>query len=127
MKRVTGIGGLFFKAEKPDELRNWYGTHLGFQTDQYGATFEWRHADDAEQKGYTQWSTFAKDSTYFAPSNKDFMFNFQVENLTELLAVLKAEGVTVIGEIEEYDYGKFGWIMDPEGNKIELWEPKADE
>ncbi|QIP15419.1 VOC family protein [Spirosoma aureum] len=126
MKRVTGIGGLFFKAEKPDELRNWYGTHLGFQTDQYGATFEWRHADDAEQKGYTQWSTFAKDSTYFAPSSKDFMVNFQVENLTELLAVLKAEGVTVIGEIEEYDYGKFGWIMDPEGNKIELWEPKAE-
>lgn len=127
MKRVTGIGGLFFKAEKPDELREWYARHLGFNTDQYGATFEWRHADMSDQKGFTQWTTFSTDTTYFAPSTKDFMFNFRVENLVELLDVLRQEGVTIVGEVEEYEYGKFGWILDQEGNKIELWEPNDPE
>ncbi|AUD01046.1 VOC family protein [Spirosoma pollinicola] len=123
MKRVTGIGGLFFKAEKPDELREWYARHLGFNTDQYGAMFEWRKTDAPDEKGYTQWAPFSADTTYFAPSTKEFMVNFRVENLTELLETLKLEGVTVIDEIQEFDYGKFGWILDQEGNKIELWEP----
>ncbi|MBO0950743.1 VOC family protein [Fibrella forsythiae] len=125
MKRVTGIGGIFFKADQPDQLRDWYGEHLGFNTDQYGASFEWRRADAPDQKSVTQWSAFPADSPYFAPSEKTFMLNFQVENLVELLDLLRQEGVTVLGEIEEHDYGKFGWIMDPEGNKIELWEPSA--
>ena len=123
MKRVTGIGGVFFKADKPDELREWYARHLGFTTDQYGATFEWRHADQPDRKGFTQWTTFSKESTYFGPSGKDFMFNFRVDNLVDLLNALKQEGVTVLGDIEEVEYGKFGWILDQEGNKIELWEP----
>lgn len=123
MKRVTGIGGLFFKAEKPDELREWYARHLGFNTDQYGAMFEWRKTDAPDEKGYTQWAPFSADTTYFAPSTKEFMVNFRVENLTELLDVLRQEGVTVVDEIQEFDYGKFGWILDQEGNKIELWEP----
>ncbi len=127
MKRVTGVGGIFFKAEQPDQLREWYGQHLGFKTDQYGATFEWREADAPNRKGSTQWTTFSANSTYFAPSEKPFMFNFRVENLVELLKLLREEGVTVVGEMEEFDYGKFAWILDPEGNKIELWEPNDPE
>lgn len=121
LKRVTGIGGLFFKAENPALLKDWYQKHLGFNTDAYGCTFWW--IDQNNQKASTQWSPFAKESTYFEPCKKDFMFNYRVENLKLLLAKLKEEGVTVVGEIEEYDYGKFGWIIDLEGNKIELWEP----
>ena len=123
MKRVTGIGGVFFKAEQPDQLREWYGQHLGLNTDQYGTNFEWRRTDVPEQKGFTQWTTFSAGSTYFAPSEKPFMFNFRVDNLTALLTLLRQEGVTILGEIDEQEYGKFGWILDPEGNKIELWEP----
>lgn len=126
MKRVTGIGGVFFKAEQPDQLRAWYGEHLCFTTDQYGATFEWRHSDVPEKKGFTQWTTFSPDSSYFAPSEKPFMLNFRVENLAVLLDLLRQEGVTILGDMEEHEYGKFGWIMDPEGNKIELWEPNDD-
>lgn len=121
MKRVTGIGGVFFKTKDPEKLRQWYSTHLGIKTDQYGACFDWRKPDGG--KGFTVWSTFKEDTKYFDPSEKQMMINYRVENLAELLNVLKEEGVTVIGEIEVYDYGKFGWIMDPEGNKIELWEP----
>jgi len=102
-------------------MRAWYTTHLGIHTDQYGATFDWRKENG--EKGYTVWSTFKEDTRYFDPSDKPFMFNYRVENLEELLKVLAAEGVQVVGTIEVYDYGKFGWIMDPEGNKIELWEP----
>lgn len=92
MKRVTGIGGLFFKAEKPDELRAWYARHLGFNTDQYGAVFEWRKPDAPDEKGVTQWAPFPADTTYFSPSTKAFMVNFRVENLTELLEMLRQEG-----------------------------------
>ncbi len=122
--RVTGLGGFFFKTEDPKGLRNWYGKHLGLPVDDYGCTFWWKDKEGKECS--TQWSTFPKDTTYFQPSEKQFMMNFRVENLVELLAVLKEEGVTVVGKIEEYDYGKFGWILDPEGNKIELWEPKDE-
>ncbi len=119
--KVTGIGGLFFKCENPVELKAWYKTHLGFNTDEYGCTFWWK---DAERKSAsTQWSPFKNDTNYFSPSQKDFMFNYRVNNLVELMDQLKSEGVTVIDKIEEFSYGKFGWIIDPEGNKIELWEP----
>jgi len=121
MKRVTGIGGLFFKTNNPKETKAWYKKHLGFNTDDYGCTFWWK--DKSGNKCSTQWSPFAIDSNYFEPSKKEFMFNYRVENLEELLKVLKKEGVTVVGEMETYDYGKFGWILDNDGNKIELWEP----
>lgn len=124
MKRVTGIGGLFFKCEDATKQKAWYEKHLGIQMHDWGGSiFWWRDADDPAKKGSTSWSAFKNDTTYFEPSKKPFMFNYRVENLEELLKVLKEEGVEQIGEIEEYEYGKFGWIMDPEGNKIELWEP----
>lgn len=119
--RVTGIGGIFFKTEDPDHIKSWYGKHLGLPVDQYGCTFWWKDKEGNDCS--TQWSPFSKDTKYFSPSDKPFMMNFRVENLVELLETLKEEGVTVVGEIEEYDYGKFGWILDPEGNKLELWEP----
>ena len=121
-KRVTGIGGLFFKTDDPNATKDWYKKHLGLNTDDWGCTFWWKDKDG--NKCSTQWSPFKKDTNYFEPSKKDFMFNYRVENLVELLEELKKEGVTVIDKIEEYDYGKFGWIMDLDGNKLELWEPK---
>ncbi len=120
-KRVTGLGGLFFKTKDPKATKEWYGKHLGLPIDDYGCTFWWK--DKQGNDCSTQWSPFKDDTTYFAPSDKEFMMNFRVENLTALLKVLKAEGVTIVGKTEEYEYGKFGWILDPEGNKIELWEP----
>jgi predicted enzyme related to lactoylglutathione lyase len=120
-KRVTGLGGFFFKTKNPDKIKAWYKNHLGLNTDQYGCTFWWK--DEKGKKCSTQWSPMNEDTKYFEPSKKQFMMNFRVDNLVELLKVLKAEGVTVVGEIEEYEYGKFGWIIDPEGNKLELWEP----
>lgn len=119
--RVTGIGGVFFKAKDPDALKAWYKQHLGLNTDQYGCTFWWK--DAAGNDCSTQWSPFKEDTTYYEPSQKQFMQNFRVENLDRLLAQLRGEGVTVVGGPESFDYGKFGWVLDPEGNKIELWEP----
>lgn len=127
MKRVTGIGGIFFKCQDPEQVKQWYSTHLGLQTDQYGTTFEWRLADDPAQKGYTQWSPFKDTTKYFEPSAKEFMVNFRVENLEWLVEQLRKEGVTILDEIETFDYGKFVHILDPEGNKIELWEPNDPE
>lgn len=125
MKRVTGIGGIFFKTEDPKKLKEWYGKHLGFDVTEWGCTFQWKDLNrpEATIPARTEWSPFEKGTTYFQPSEKPFMFNYRVENLVELLKVLKEEGVTIVGEIQEYPYGKFGWVMDPEGNKIELWEP----
>jgi predicted enzyme related to lactoylglutathione lyase len=123
MKRVTGIGGIFFKCKDPGKMREWYKTHLGLATNQYGCVFEWRHATDSSQKGFTQWSPFKETTKYFEPSTKDFMINYRVENLTALVGQLKAEGVTVIDTVESFDYGKFVHILDAENNKIELWEP----
>lgn len=120
-KRVTGLGGFFFKSNNPDKIKTWYKTHLGLPVDDYGCTFWWK--DKAGNDCSTQWSPFKEGTKYFEPSNKPFMINFRVENLEKLIKILKEEGVTVVGDIEEYDYGKFGWILDPEGNKIELWEP----
>lgn len=127
MKRVTGVGGIFFKCQDPDQIKSWYARHLGFQTDQYGTNFEWRQAEDPSQKGFTQWSPFTADTKYFEPSNKEFMINFRVQNLEALVPLLKEEGVTVLDEIETFEYGKFVHILDPEGNKIELWEPMDED
>lgn len=128
MKRVTGLGGVFFKSKDPNAIKEWYGKHLGLPVNDYGVSFQWLEVDnkDAKEPATTAWSPFKEDSKYFNPSEKPFMFNYRVENLVELMKLLKEEGVQIIGEIEEYPYGKFGWIMDPEGNKIELWEPKDD-
>jgi lactoylglutathione lyase len=124
MKRVTGLGGLFFKAKDPKAMYEWYGKHLGISSaDGTGAMFNWREADDPEKTGMTVWSIFPQDTKYFNPSTAPFMMNFRVENLDALLKLLKEEGVTVDPKVEDYDYGKFAWIMDPEGNRIELWEP----
>ncbi len=122
-KRVTGIGGVFFKTKNPDDIKSWYQKHLGFDTDEYGTCFEWRHAEDSEKKGFSQWSPFSDSTDYFQPSLKDFMINYRVDDLEWLVKKLKEEGVTVLDKIESYDYGKFVHILDPEGNKIELWEP----
>jgi predicted enzyme related to lactoylglutathione lyase len=123
IKRVTGIGGIFFKCKDPKLMREWYAVHLGLNTNDYGTVFEWYQGADSTKKGFTQWSPFKETTTYFAPSTKDFMINYRVENLEALVEQLKIEGVTITDTIETYDYGKFVHIMDIEGNKIELWEP----
>ncbi|MEX6690828.1 VOC family protein [Danxiaibacter flavus] len=127
MKKVTGIGGIFFKCKDASKVREWYKTHLGLETNEYGANFEWRESDDSTKKGSTQWSPFAETSKYFEPSTKDFMINYRVENLEALVAQLKNEGVTILDNIETFEYGKFVHIVDLEGNKIELWEPGDSE
>ncbi len=123
MKKVTGIGGVFFKCKNPETIKEWYKQHLGLDTNQYGTTFEWRKEDKPEEKGSTQWSPFSETTKYFEPSSKEFMINYRVDNLEQLVEELKKEGVTICDEIEVYEYGKFIHILDPEGNKIELWEP----
>jgi len=126
MKKVTGLGGVFFKSENPQKMNEWYSKNLGLKTSEYGTTFEWRHVDDPAIKGSTVWCAFPQDTKYFNPSNKPFMINYRVENLVALLEELKQENVTIVDEISEYEYGKFVHILDPEGNIIELWEPKDD-
>lgn len=122
-KKVTSIGGIFFKCKDPEKLKEWYSSHLGFNVNPYGAVFEWRQGADSSQKGFSQWSPFKETTTYFAPSTKEFMINYRVGDLDKLVADLQMRGVTITDTIETYDYGKFVHIMDPEGNKIELWEP----
>lgn len=123
MKRVTGIGGIFFKCKDPGKMRDWYKAHLGINTNQYGAVFEWYQGADSTKKGFTQWSPFKETTKYFDPSAKDFMINYRVENLADLVDELKKEGVTIVDTIQTFDYGKFVHILDVEGNKLELWEP----
>lgn len=122
-KKVTGIGGIFFKSEHPEEMREWYKKNLGLVTNQYGSLFEFRKSDKPSEKAYLQWSPFPEDTSYFEPSDKDFMINYRVENIEELVKELKQNGVPVLDDIETYEYGKFVHILDPENNKIELWEP----
>lgn len=122
-KKVTGIGGIFFKCKDPKALRSWYATNLGLQVNQYGSVFEWYQGADSTKKGFLQWSPFKETTKYFEPSAKEFMINYRVENMEALVAELKANNVTVTDTIAVYDYGKFVHIMDLEGNKIELWEP----
>ncbi len=123
MKRVTGIGGIFFESSDPEKTKEWYKKHLGIKSGKFGGTFEWRKTEGKGKKGYTAWSPFTQDTEYFNPSEREFMINYRVDDLEELLRILEEEGVEVVGEIEEYEYGKFGWIIDPDGTKIELWEP----
>jgi len=124
MKRVTGIGGIFFKSKDPQALNAWYRDHLGLDVSEWGgAVFEWGGPDSAP--GMTLWTPFAADTDKMKPGTASFMVNFRVEDLLELLAALRSEGCTIVGEPEISDYGKFGWVLDPDGNKIELWEPPA--
>jgi predicted enzyme related to lactoylglutathione lyase len=124
MKKVTGIGGVFFKCNDPKAINEWYTKNLGLVTSAYGTTFEWREADDPSKTGSTTWCTFPQNSKSFDPSKKPFMINYRVENLVELVEELKKDNVTIIDEIAEYDYGKFVHVLDPEDNIIQLWEPK---
>ena len=124
MKKVTGIGGIFFKCKDPKKMTEWYAKHLGLETNPYGATFEWYEGADSTKKAQTQWTPFAENTKYFEPSTKDFMINYRVENLVGLVEELKKEGVAIVDTIETYDYGKFVHILDAEGNKVQLWEAK---
>jgi len=127
MKRVTGIGGIFFKSENPRKLYDWYERHLGIKADpNSGAMFNWRDAEDPSKKGMTIWSIFPAATKYFDPSRSSFMLNYRVEDLDGLLAALKEEGVEIDPKREDYQYGRFAWIMDPDGNRIELWEPPKE-
>lgn len=126
MKKVTGLGGVFFKASDPKAMNEWYTKNLGLPTSAYGTTFEWREAEDPSKKGTTAWCAFPDNTKYFDPSTKPFMINYRVADLSALQEELKAEGVHIIDEITEYDYGKFLHILDLEGNVIELWEPKEE-
>lgn len=121
--KVTGVGGIFFFSENPKETREWYQKNLGIETNDYGSTFEFRNLNNPEEINQLQWSPFKKGSDYFAPSKKEFMINYRVQNMEGLVKQLKENGVTVLDDIATYDYGKFVHIMDSEGNKIELWEP----
>lgn len=121
-RRATSLGGVFFKCKEPEKLRDWYTQYLGLKTDTYGTSFAWKQWADSGKKGFTAWSPFPLDTTYFAPSDKDFMLNYRVDHLESLVAKLKAEGVTILDEIASYPYGKFVHILDPENNKVELWE-----
>lgn len=121
--KVNGVGGLFFKSENPEELKQWYHKNLGLVVDEYGAPFEFRNANNPQEINYLQWSLFKEDTEYFNPSNKSFMINYRVNNLVTLKNKLVKNGVTICDKIEEFEYGKFLHILDPENNKIELWEP----
>lgn len=123
IKKVTGLGGIFFKCKDPKKIREWYQTNLGLNTNQYGTVFEWYQGADNTRKGFTQWSPFKETTKYFEPSTKDFMINYRVENIHILVDELKNNGVTILDTIQTYDYGKFIHVLDPEGNNIELWEP----
>jgi predicted enzyme related to lactoylglutathione lyase len=127
MTKVTGIGGIFFKARDPKTLGAWYETHLGVKFEDWGGTqFSWRRHDAPERTGFTVWSLFKQDSTYFDPGGKPFMVNYIVDDLEAMRAQLRAGGVTVDDKVEESEYGRFGWAMDPEGNRFELWQPPRE-
>ncbi len=121
--KATGIGGIFFKCDSPEKMKDWYNKHLGLITNEYGSLFEFRNSDEPNDKSYLQWSPFPKSTKYLEPSEKEFMINYRVQNIEALVDELKKNGVTVLDEIETYEYGKFVHILDTENNKIELWEP----
>lgn len=121
--RVTGIGGIFFKAKDPAALKAWYAKNLGIRVGPYGANFEWHQGMDSTKKGFTAWALFKETTTYFLPSEKQFMVNYRVEGLAQLLAQMKAAGIMPTDTVQKTSYGDFVHLMDPEGNKIELWEP----
>jgi len=121
--RVTGIGGVFFKSKNPQEVKDWYGNNLGIAIGPYGSPFEFRNAHRPEEINYLNWDPFPDTTSYFDPSEKEFMINYRVQNIEGLVRKLKKNGVTIVDEITTVEYGKFIHIMDLEGNKIELWEP----
>ena len=121
--KVTGIGGIFFFSDNPEKTTKWYADNLGLETNEWGSSFEFRNAQRPDEINYLQWSPFNKESDYFAPSKKEFMINYRVQNIEGLIEKLKTNGVTILDEIESFEYGKFVHIMDADGNKIELWEP----
>jgi len=121
--RVTGIGGIFFKATDPQELSRWYREHLGIAVEGNMALFAWRGGKGGKVQGHTVWSIFPADTKYFGEDGAAFMVNYRVKDLDRVLAALRAEGVNVARKVEDSEYGRFGWITDPEGNRIELWEP----
>jgi len=123
MKRVTGIGGVFFKARNPKRLAEWYRKHLGMPVKGNTTVFAWRGCADPEHKGHTVWALFPEKTDYFGRKKQQVMLNYRVKDLRRTLEELRKEGVMVEGKVEEFSYGKFGWIFDPEGNRIELWEP----
>ena len=128
MQRVTGIGGVFIKAKNQLDLAKWYQKHLGIELgDNMAANFEWVDKTNPTGKGSTVFSIFKQESGYFKPSEQSYMINFRVHDLTALLEILQKEGVHITGPAEEFEYGKFAWILDPEGNKIELWEPAGED
>lgn len=126
MKKVTGIGGIFFKCADPAKMNEWYAQNLGLPVGKYVTQFEARDKDDPEKVVSTVWSPFPQHTKYFEPSQRDFMINYRVENLEALVEELKAAGVTFTDELTDSEYGKFVHILDPEGNKIELWEPAEE-
>ncbi len=121
--KVTGIGGIFFFTENPETTKEWYAKHLGIDVNEWGASFQSRNIDNPEKLNHLQWSPFKTGSKYFAPSTKEYMINYTVQNIEALVENLRKDGITILDEIESYEYGKFVHIMDTEGNKIELWEP----
>jgi catechol 2,3-dioxygenase-like lactoylglutathione lyase family enzyme len=128
MTRVTGIGGIFFKAADQKAQIDWYREHLGVEVSDEGhAMYWWREDDDPDKRAYSVWALFPRDTTYFSPGSAPFMINYRVDNLDALLSQLREEGVQVDDRVEESEYGRFGWIIDPEGNRIELWEPPSEE
>ena len=128
MVRVTGIGGVFFKTRDKKALGEWYRDHLGVELESYGGgSFMWRDHDNPERVCRTVWGPFEADTNYFDPSSAPFMINYRVDDLDAALSDLREAGVEIVCKVEEYDYGKFGWVLDPEGNKIELWEPRGEE
>lgn len=126
MNRVTGIGGVFFKAKDAPTLRAWYARHLGIEVEEWGGTaFTWTDPDGKPTAGMTIWSVAPATSDQFAPGSASFMINYRVEDLHGLVAALRAEGCNVLDKIEDTEYGKFAWVIDPEDNKVELWQPPA--
>ena len=124
MKRVTGIGGVFFNAKEPVALRAWYKTHLGIDVQEWGgAAFSWADEAGKPTTGTTIWSIGSSDDDHFAPSKSSFMINYRAADLQGLLAALRSEGCNVVDKTDDSEYGKFGWVIDPEGNKVELWQP----
>jgi catechol 2,3-dioxygenase-like lactoylglutathione lyase family enzyme len=124
--RVTGLGGVFFKADDPQKLYQWYEEHLGIKGGDQGAMFQWRDKEDPNREGMTIWAIFPRKTSYFQPSDAPFMLNYRVDDLDAVLDALRSEGVTIDPKREDHEYGRFAWIMDPEGNRVELWEPPKE-
>ncbi|MEM8883438.1 MAG: VOC family protein [Planctomycetota bacterium] len=127
-RRVTGIGGIFLRTNDPEGMRQWYADKLGLNNDpKWGTSFEWRQAPEGAVKGYTAWNTFPQDTDYFGAADQQVMINYRVEDLDALIETLRAEGVEIASEIQSFEYGKFAHVVDPEGRRVELWEPNDDE